>query len=213
MLWAQVVVAIAALVSGNLEYQLLADFRDGLFVSQQEAMMAADASDQRQSVIGYIYLALMVVSGILILRWIHRANYNARQLGAEGMEFSPGWSIGYYFIPILNLWKPYQAMKEIWKASKAPSDWRSQSTSGILPLWWFLWLVSGFLGQVVFRMSLGAEELEAFMATNVMAQASDVLAVLLALVFLGIVNQVDRMQRDHLGRIEYPAGAAAESAG
>jgi hypothetical protein len=210
LLWAQVIVAALSLISGNLEYQLLSDFRDGAFASQQEAVAAAEASDQRQSLAGYLNLIVAVISGILILRWIHRANYNARQLGASGMSFSPGWSIGYYFIPILNLWKPYQAMKEIWKASKQPTDWKSQSASSILPLWWFLWLVSGVLGQILLRLSLGAEELEGFLLANIVAQACDVLAIPLALVFLAIVDRIDRMQQAHLDRVEYPVSTREE---
>ena len=47
----------------------------------------------------------------------HRANYNARQLGAADMRFTPGWAVGWHFIPIAWFWKPYQAMTEIWRAS------------------------------------------------------------------------------------------------
>jgi len=198
MLYLQIVVAVISLISGNLEYQLLSDYKNGVYTSQEQAIAAGDASDQRQQFVGIIYLIVFVVSGFLILRWIHRANYNARQLGGENMKFSPGWSIGYYFIPILTLWRPYQAMKEIWKVSKEPSDWELQDTGAILPLWWFLWLISSVLGQLVFRLSLRAEELQEFINLNIVAQVSDALDIPLALVFLVIVNRVHSMQISRL---------------
>ncbi len=114
------------------------------------------------------------------------------------MEFTPGWSIGYYFIPILTLWKPYQAMKEIWKASKKPSDWASQNTSGILPIWWTLWLISNFLGQAILRLSMRAEELNELINLNIITQISDILDIPLALVLLAIVNSIHNMQKGHL---------------
>ncbi len=98
MLYAQILVAIVSIGSNFLEYQLLSDYQNSVYTSQEKAVADGEASDQRQQMVGLIYLAVFIVSGFLILRWIHRANYNARQLGAKEMEFSPGWSIGYYFI-------------------------------------------------------------------------------------------------------------------
>ena len=135
MLYIQIVVAIISMGSNFLEYQLLSDYQNGVYTSQDKAVADGEASDQRQQEVALIYLALFIVSGFLILRWIHRANYNARQLGAQKMKFTPGWSIGYYFVPILILWKPYQAMKEIWKASHNSIDWSSDKGGAILVLW------------------------------------------------------------------------------
>ncbi len=194
MLYAQVLVALISIVSGYFEYQLLSDYQNGVYASPELAVADGEASDQRQGLITIIYMVVFIVSGFLILRWIHRANYNARQLGAENMAFTPGWSIGYYFIPILTLWKPYQAMKEIWKASKNPSDWGSSGTSSILPIWWTLWLISGFLGQTLFRLSMRAEELPELLNLNLITQVSNVLDILLVLVTLAVVNGIYQMQ-------------------
>ena len=35
-----------------------------------------------------------VASSVLVLVWIHRANYNARALGATGLKMTPGWAAG-----------------------------------------------------------------------------------------------------------------------
>ena len=40
---------------------------------------------------------IWLIAGILVLVWIHRANHNARQLGAADMRFTPGWAVGWYF--------------------------------------------------------------------------------------------------------------------
>lgn len=194
MLYAQIIVAAIAIGSNYLEYQLLSDYQNGVYTSQELAIADGEASDQRQRIVALMYLSVFIVSGFLILRWIHRSNYNARELGASDMEFTPGWSIGYYFIPILALWKPYQAMKEIWKASHNPSNWQSENTSSLLGIWWFLWIVTNILGQAVFRMSNGAEELPELMNLNLVSQASEMLSIPLALVTLLIVNKIHTAQ-------------------
>lgn len=194
MLYAQILVALISILSGYLDYQVLSDYQNGVYTSQEKAIADGVASDQRQGIIGMVYLVVFVISGFLILRWIHRANYNARQLGAENMVFTPGWSIGYYFIPILALWKPYQAMKEIWKASKNPSEWNSQSVSGLLPIWWAIWIISNALGQLIFRLSVRAEELNELINLNIITQVSNVLDIPLALIFMAIVSKIHNMQ-------------------
>jgi len=194
MLYAQIVVAVIAIGSNFLEYQLLSDYQNGVYTSQELAVADGEASDQRQGSVALAYIAVFIISGFLILRWIHRSNYNARQLGAEEMEFTPGWSIGYYFIPILMFWKPYQAMKEIWKASHNPSNWQSENVSSLLGVWWFLWIVTNMLGQALFRMSNCAEELPELMNLNLVSQASEILSIPLAFVTLSIVNKIYKAQ-------------------
>lgn len=194
MLYAQVLVAIISIFSNYLEYQLLSDYQDGVYTSQELAIADGEASDQRQQIVAIVNMLVFIVSGFLILRWIHRANYNARQLGAKEMEFTPGWSIGYYFIPVLTLWKPYQAMKEIWQASHNPNDWAFEKISPVVGLWWFIWIITNMVGQAVFRMSTDAVELQELMNLNLITQASDALAIPLALVTLVIVNSIYQAQ-------------------
>ena len=153
-LYAHIAVSLAALVSGYVEYEMLIAMREGAYESQEALVSAAEANDTRQGLVGLVQFPVIVVSGVLILRWIHRSNWNARALGAKNMQFTPGWSIGWYFVPFANLWKPYQAMKEIWQASINAKDWRSQTVQGILGWWWSLWIVYSISGNASFRLSL-----------------------------------------------------------
>nr|WP_298144789.1 DUF4328 domain-containing protein [uncultured Pseudomonas sp.] len=196
-LFAQIIVAVVSLASGAMEYQLLSAYENGIYTSHGQAVADGEANDARQAIIAMVYLAVSIVSGIVILKWIYRANYNARQLGAKGMEFTPGWSIGWYFIPVATLWKPYQAMKEIWKASSDPGNWKEAKVSAILPWWWFFWLATNFIGQAVFRISLSAKDIPELQTANILYQISDVAAIFLAFITLLLVNGVYKSQAFH----------------
>jgi len=111
------------------------------------------------------------------------------------MEFTPGWSIGWYFIPIAALWKPYQAMKEIWITSHATDESNNNISTSILPLWWFFWLLNGLLGQAVFRMSSNANNLNELININHVYRASDIASVLLAFFTLSLVNKIYYVQQ------------------
>lgn len=199
-LYLQVVVAVIALISGGLEYQLLNDFQNGVYTSQAKAVAAGEANDSRQQIIGVIQFIIFVVSGILILKWIHRANFNVRQLGGFEMQFTPGWSIGWYFIPFANLWKPYQAMKEIWKASINPQDWKNQPVPSLLGWWWFFWIVSNMFENASFRMALKADQINELIAVNVVTQLSDVMEIPLSLTVLAMVKKIYEMQMSQYKR-------------
>src|SRR3546814_14063468 len=49
-------------------------------------------------------------------------------------------SVGWFFVPIANLWMPFQAMRQLSKASAKPGDWEAADTSALLAWWWLFWL-------------------------------------------------------------------------
>ena len=193
-IYSQIVISLIALWSGTLEINLLKDFNSGAYSSQELAMSAAEANDSRQQLVGVAQLFIFVISGIFILRWIFLSNKNARALGAKGMKFTPGWSVGWYFIPIFSLWKPYQAMREIWTASYNPNNWQLTKRSNILPWWWFFWLIASFLGNISFRMAMDADEIDELINSALITYASDISSIPLAYVTLVLISSIYRAQ-------------------
>jgi hypothetical protein len=212
LLYATIALSVIGLISGVMEYQLLSAIFSGAFESQDEMTEAANANDTRQGLISIAQIALAVVTGIVVLIWIHRANRNAHALGAKNMHFTPGWAVGWYFIPILNLWKPYQAMKEIWKASANPSDWQSQKTPALLPWWWFFWIATNIFGQIVFRVSLGAEEMDELTTASLLGIAADALDIPLDVLMIVIIGRITGMQMGHFASLPEGRGPEPETA-
>ena len=142
-----------------------------------------------------VMVGVVLTTTILVLNWIHRANYNARQLGATGLKMSPGWAIGWYFVPIAWFWKPFQAMKEFWQASVSPSHWWRQGGSPLLTCWWSLWLLRSWGAEVVSdAASLIFDAARAETVEAVASIGADILYVPLTLVLLMIIDQVHSRQ-------------------
>ena len=188
-------IQIVAAWSSHAEYNLLKEIESGAYITESQA----ESNDNRQQMIGFIQMGYLVLTGIVFLKWIYRANYNARSLGATGLKFTPGWSVGYYFIPIVNLWRPYQAMKEIWKASLSPKVWEDAPVSEIVSFWWGLWIVSSLLGQASFRLSMRAENISQALNSSLLTLASDIIDIPLAIVAYFMVDKIYNMQKSHLG--------------
>jgi hypothetical protein len=187
MLWIYLGIIIVSLLSDFMQMNLLS--------SASFSQAEAKANDLRQRIIGLIHLAIFIVTGIAFLKWIHRANSNSHGFGARNMKFSPGWSVGYYFIPFLNLYRPYQAMKEIWKVSKNPADWQNESGDPLLGWWWALWIISNILGQISFRISMAANTLNSLKESTVMSIVSAVVDIPLCIVGVSLVSAIFRQQK------------------
>jgi len=131
---------------------------------------------------------------VLFCLWIPRANRNARALGATGMRFTPRWCVIWYLIPIMHLFRPYQAMKEIWMASdpSGGTPWQQREVSLILPLWWTLWLISSFASQAAYGWPLQPED-DPIRATGATIFA-DAVDIPLAIVAMLLVRNIHRMQ-------------------
>ncbi len=137
-------------------------------------------------------------AGICILLWKYRACKNLHVAHARGMDISPGWAVGSYFVPILNLWLPFQAMSRIARASRNPYHPEVVTRAGPLGWWWFLWLATIFgtvAGSVAIRDALWSASTGPFYVGVVLLIVSDVLEIPLCLTLLSIVRTVTRAQK------------------
>jgi hypothetical protein len=70
---------------------------------------------------------------VMFVVWFFRARINAEGHGWR-QRWSPGWAIGGWLVPVVNLWFPFQIMVDIWQAGR-PDEARANRP--ILPgLWW-----------------------------------------------------------------------------
>lgn len=85
---------------------------------------------------------------VFFLMSIFRARKNVDSFGVTGMKHSAGGTVGWFFVPIACLFKPFQVISEIWKASDPkvdasnPTGWIASAGSMLLNFWWALWIIS-----------------------------------------------------------------------
>jgi hypothetical protein len=143
-------------------------------------------------------VALFITGAIVYVVWVNRANKNARSLGAQRMEFTPGWAVGWHFVPIANLYRPYQVMKEIWKASHPEyrDNWKTAPTSGLLGLWWAFWIIGNIISNIGFRINMNAETVDAILLGTWVSLASDIIDLPTIALVLYVVRSVHGMQEE-----------------
>lgn len=138
-----------------------------------------------------------IASAVVFLMWIYRAYKNLAALGATGLRFTPGWAVGWFFIPIANLVRPYQVTSEIWKASEPKVDttdstsWKNLATSPIVGWWWALFLISSFIAAV-------ASEFP-FYGTMV-SEIVDIIGISITILMVRRISQLQELKGELISR-------------
>jgi hypothetical protein len=142
----------------------------------------------------------MLLGGIAFLRWFRRAYGNAIALGHRA-SFTPGWAIGAWFVPILNLGRPYQIAGAMWRHASA-----HVGKGPLVGWWWTFWLLSNFLAQIGLRMSDSSNN--DTLRLSVQLSIASVIATVVAGVLA--VTMVRRLTRAHEAMVpESAAGVFA----
>ena len=152
-------------------------------------MIGAGAGGPVNALINLLASLVSLATTVCFLVWIYRVSKNLRAFGTQGLRFTPGWAVGYFFVPILNLYRPYQVFREIWRASEAApaarvgQDWQFVRPPALLLGWWLSSLIANL---VVF--------LNVTQPTSDGNEAADVLNVLSALLNILVVLRITARQ-------------------
>ena len=197
------VLSIVSVVSGLLQIELLSRATTG-GISDAEAA----ANDSRQQLIGILQFLLFLGTAVAFLMWFHRAHKNLTSLGGRDLKYSPGWAVGGFFVPFLNLVRPLQVMREIWHgsepsglerdlASSGPSIRNQLGTPPLVGWWWALFLVSNLLGNITARMTFAPNQtLDRLLALSALLVFSDLIEIPGAVVAIRLVGRLTTWQAE-----------------
>lgn len=124
--------------------------------------MVLDTDDGASLSIPFLFIGLISIVELLarlatvvvFLIWLHRTYSNLSPLKASGLEFTPGWAVGWWFIPFANLIKPYQAVAETWRESDPDYDERygfltsSVENPWVFPIWWGAFIIGNIISRI-----------------------------------------------------------------
>ena len=199
-LWSRIALYLCALfalfaaASSWAHRGLLQDIQSGTVtvVESEEDLNVRDVSEIREVLITVVRAFAFVATAVLTLTWTYRTNANLRAMTNKPLEFTPGWAVGWYFVPIAALWKPYQMMKELWlQSAEDPED--PASTPWYLIVWWLSYNSMVLVGRASSRMFARAETPEAEIDAQTVDLVACLLAVPAALLFARLIQRIQEM--------------------
>lgn len=197
-----ILASIFALYAGVWEYEYLQGLSKGLYLTEDLATEAEDIQDKWVGTAG-IFQGILFVHLIVFLIWIYRINCNTRALrnvtpAGEDMRFTPGWSVGWFFIPIANLWKPYQVLKELWAFNHLSpvSELDRKKKASFIRWFWAFSLISTTLGSKVMVKSIFAKDLPQLIQVNKLTFASDFSDIPFFIMTIILIERIYKLQME-----------------
>lgn len=144
--------------------------------------------------VGLGFFVVFIVTVVLYLMWLHRAYRNLQALGQQ-TDRSPGWAVGWWFIPIASLFMPYLTVKELYEKS----DFQENNSSPIVGVWWITYILSGIIGWAANFMTSGTKASDTIATAAMVDAVSGILLIIAGCACIGIIKRVDEMQEERAG--------------
>lgn len=137
---------------------------------------------------GLVYLAVQIAAYVAVITWLYRAAKNAERINPGRMNNTPKWAIWGWFVPFMNLARPYHMVKETWEASNRGDT--TPTPEGLFKTWWGLVLVSG----VIFRFTFNANSADSIVTALYADIVADLLYVAAGVLLIKIIGMVEQRQ-------------------
>lgn len=137
------------------------DFLHKVKIGEDFNQMDAELIDHIDQLLGVTLIGLYISYMILFIMWFRRAYFNLHQK-FDYLQLSEGWAAGAWFVPFLNLFRPYVIMKEMVEESanylrKVGVDVGSKAKNILIP-WWTFTVISMILGRIIWKMKTDSLE-------------------------------------------------------
>lgn len=193
LIYIVMIVDVISIISGYMQYSLLGRMAQGNY-----SMMEAELNDLRQMLIGYIYIITFVISAVFFIMWFRRAFFNVHQLSRR-LRYSEGWAAGAWFVPIMNLFRPFQIMSEMVNETRSILVSRSliskdKLNSSLLGLWWTAWIANSLFGNFVYRYANNAETVDSLMNATLLDIVSSGLGVFAGFAVIVVIKMYSSVE-------------------
>ncbi|MGW2823726.1 DUF4328 domain-containing protein [Streptomyces sp. NPDC001443] len=158
-----------------------------------------DASLNKSGFISMIFLYLMMLAVALFLAWLARSRSNAQELSPGASLPSRSWTMGAWFIPVVNFFVPRRFVLDIGRASSL--SWERKRDATPVNLWWGAWIAHAVVLVVGGRVAPGS---------MVLLVAGEALMIAAAVLLALVIERITALQSAALGATVpvAPAGRA-----
>ena len=146
-----------------------------------------------QDSFGLVYGIFYFGSFVIVARWIYLAAKVNRDAGIEGLNYSPLSCLWWFAVPVMNLWKPYFAMKEHYLARLQCSSFPSVNAKTTFRLWWASFLAFGVLANSHYSRTYTSGEVVTVVTNAALFNiASGIALILSSLALIKIMRQFSK---------------------
>jgi hypothetical protein len=185
---------------------------------EQGLIAPVHAKNSEDTAFGFFAFTILffLPTGIAWLLWQYRAHANLRALGVANLRFTPGWTVGWWFIPFANIVMPYLTVRELWKASDPNAgavDWKVRGGAILVALWWTGRLAMQVLFQIAPALQRNSAGVATTTASTAVLIAGDMVLIVWAVLAVTLVRGVNARQEAKHRKIDSWAQSFAVASG
>jgi hypothetical protein len=155
-------------------------------------------------VLGCVALIIAVLAVVYYMMWQYRAYWNARALRFDPSLMTPGWSVGWWFIPIAHLFKPRRILRDLWSSTDAARTAARPNLPDVIYGCWIAYFIIGVAISLTFEIVAELNESDGALLVSAIC---DVVGGLIYIAFLWFLGDYVRIVQ------ERQQGAAGWGAG
>lgn len=181
------ILMILLAVTEVYRYYLYAQVSVGVNITQETIEFA----ESILGIIALIILPFFILTIVIYCQWIYRMTNNALSFKPADFKTTPGWAVGWNFIPVASVFVPYIQIKKIYKILKNPANWQSEKSPNKMIWWWSTWLISTGLSRVSARIENNhPDNIEIIKLATGIDIASSILLAISCYLLISIISEL-----------------------
>ncbi len=188
-------IAITLVFAGSQWWQA------GLIETGDLTTEIAEQSDMIVALCALAYLAALVACAVVFIMWFRRAYANLHRIEAGNsiLSYSEGWAAGAWFVPFINLVRPFTIMKEIWNETQSNIPGKIEREglreTSLIGWWWAAWITFNIVSNITDK--IGSEDTVDEITLSLRANALGLLLVVPAgLLAIRIVQETNVFEQE-----------------
>ena len=141
---------VEGMLVGALVLEVLSIVNAGLMAANARALagesgLVPGVLVELDAVAAVVSVLWLLPTGIIFIVWFHAAYRSLPALEFYGSRHTSGWAIGGWFVPFLNLVRPYRIADDLWRAGgeyEGGARRRAGRSSSLVSAWWAFYLLS-----------------------------------------------------------------------
>jgi len=165
MMYANLGIRTLGLIMIAHEVYLFRSLRSGVEFSQN----TLELHDTMNGLVTIGGRVVLIVSAVIFIRWMLRAHRNYELAGTHSFYTSTAvkWA---FFVPFINLYRPYQIIHEFFDGMREIVDRESGrvnlSDNRVIAWWWGLWITGGIFTNIIVNVIKNANTIESYLIAN-----------------------------------------------
>jgi hypothetical protein len=185
------ILSVVSIISDLMQYALL-NSEIGFTVEEGEQ------NDLRQQIIAIFMVVAYILSYTFFIMWFRRAYFNLHQK-VNYLEFSEGWAAGAWFVPILNYFRPYHIMKELYVETenylvKNKTNYTKTLNLSLIGIWWASWIIVSIFDRISYRLSNNCETIEEMSTATLFSIVNEFITLPACILAIKVINDYNKVE-------------------